>query len=140
MTSGSSSPSPSVPSETTEPTTPAALAGMELAYAVRSATGSTIHIMAADGTNDRPLTPGSSPAWSLFADSLAYGCGEPSADSIGDVCHIGADGGNQSVLISDAINPRWSPNGTYLMFSRSPFDLTVGPADQVVTVEYAFPP
>ena len=75
-----------------------------------------------DGDTYEPLAgAGDSAEWSPDGRSIAYDC-RPGADGSHSICIMNAAGSGQRLLIADALTPRWSPDGTRILFSRSVVD------------------
>ena len=104
--------------------------GRRIAYVRNEAMRSTIWVMNADGSGQRRLTSGGGrevwPQWSPDGRRLAYmvwdyaactpvsgsGCAVP------DVWTVDADGSGQRKVLDSAFQPRWSPDGSKLLFQR----------------------
>jgi Tol biopolymer transport system component len=112
--------------------------GRQIAYVRYEAMRSTIWVMNVDGSGQRRLTSGGEddlplarhrevwPQWSPDGRRLAYmvwdyaactpvsgsGCAVP------DVWTVDADGSGQRKVLDSAFQPRWSPDGSKLLFQR----------------------
>ncbi|MEE8594334.1 MAG: hypothetical protein V3T25_00570, partial [Gemmatimonadota bacterium] len=94
--------------------------GARIAFASDRDGGWRIWIMAADGSDRMPLTPGPGdrrPAWSPDGSRLAF---DAESGSRPHIFVIGADGTNQEALASGEwsdVAPSWSPDGREIAFS-----------------------
>ncbi len=100
-------------------------AGARIAYVV-GAEGdeARIHVVAADGSGDSTMAEGTTPRWSplTFAggDVLAFGCMPPSEDGPpSSICLDELGSWWHTTLIEGASQPRWSPTGDAIAFSRA---------------------
>lgn len=88
-----------------------------------------LHLIAADGTNDRVLYDGqgtlSSPAWSPDGTTISFSAADDCPDCAGGAWYatIGPDGGEPETLTSGANAPvhglDWSPDGTRWVFTAN---------------------
>ncbi|HSG86455.1 MAG TPA: hypothetical protein VLA23_08960 [Candidatus Limnocylindrales bacterium] len=123
--------------------------GRRLAYAWRDPTagGYRIRVADADGSNDRPITPGdaidASPSWSPSGDRLAF---SSNREGPGFGVFVVEVDGSGPVRLVDGQDPAWSPTGEWIAFVRLVDEardlflvrpdgsglrrLTVGPADE----------
>lgn len=123
--------------------------GRSIAYAVSQANGDgQVHVMRADGTDDRTLTREGSnfqPSWSPDGSLIAY---SGSRAGQADIFVMGSDGTNPRQLTDHPASdwaPAWSPDGASIAFNSDragtfdlyridadggdPIPLTAGPAD-----------
>ena len=105
--------------------------GRQIAY-IRSDGGirSKVWVMNADGSDQRRLTSGGDwevrPQWSPDGRRLAYmvwdfsACTPASGSgcAVPDVWTVDADGSAQRKVLDSAFQPRWSPDGSKLLFQR----------------------
>src|SRR5512132_1614756 len=105
--------------------------GRRIAYVRSEGMRSQVWVMNVDGSGQRRLTSGGDgefwPQWSPDGRRLAYmvwdaaactpvsgsGCAVP------DVWTVDADGSGQRKVLDSAFQPRWSPDGSKLLFQRS---------------------
>ena len=95
--------------------------GRTLAFHV----GRDVHTMPVDGGAPRRLTVdpanGMYPTWSPGGERIAFGSGRNGKT---EIFTMNADGGNQKLLVSmargDAVDPRWSPDGSTIAFVHLP--------------------
>jgi Tol biopolymer transport system component len=104
--------------------------GRRIAYVRSEATGSTIWVMNADGSGQRRLTSGDDrevwPQWSADGRRLAYMVWDDAACTpvsgsgcaVTDVWTVDADGSGQRKVLDSAFQPRWSPDGSKLLYQR----------------------
>jgi Tol biopolymer transport system component len=104
--------------------------GRRIAYLRREGIRSTIWVMNADGSGQRRLTSGGEsevwPQWSPDGRRLAYMVWDAAACTpvsgsgcaVTDVWTVDADGSGQRKVLDSAFQPRWSPDGSKLLFQR----------------------
>jgi Tol biopolymer transport system component len=105
--------------------------GRRIAYVRSDATRSQIWVMNVDGSGQRRLTSGGDaevwPQWSPDGRRLAYMVRDYSACTpvsgsgcaVTDVWTVDADGSEQRKVLDSAFQPRWSPDGSKLLFQRT---------------------
>ena len=109
---------PQVAPETPPDALIAYVGGAEGAHAVKT--------IRSDGSDEKTLAAGESPAWSPDGRSIAYVCRVAEAaarGSLPDTCVMGADGSNQRVVATGAITPSGPPMARSFSSSRSPIDM-----------------
>jgi Tol biopolymer transport system component len=104
--------------------------GRRIAYVRNEAMRSMIWVMNADGSGQRRLTSGGDrevwPQWSPDGRRLAYMVWDDAACTpvsgsgcaVTDVWTVDADGSGQRKVLDSAFQPRWSPDGSKLLFQR----------------------
>jgi Tol biopolymer transport system component len=104
--------------------------GRRIAYVRSEAQKWTIWVMNDDGSGQRRLTSGGDwefgPQWSPDGRRLAYmvwdfaACTPTSGSgcAVPDVWTVDADGSGQRKVLDSAFQPRWSPDGSKLLFQR----------------------
>jgi TolB protein len=104
--------------------------GRRIAYVRGAGNRTQIWVMNVDGSGQRPLTTGEdwehAPAWSPDGKRLAYmvwdfgGCTPVSGSgcAVPDVWTVDANGSGQRKVLDSAFQPRWSPDGSKLLFQR----------------------
>jgi Tol biopolymer transport system component len=85
-----------------------------------------IHVVDADGTNDRDLTAGGGfdawPAWSPDGTQIAFGSDRDESFGVYDIFVMNADGSGLRKVISGGQTPSWSPDGARLAFTLEDAD------------------
>jgi TolB protein len=96
--------------------------GRALAYASGPIGGRTIHVVAADGSGDRPLTHGPldqhAPAWERRG-RIAYAQGNRLGEDIYTVRSDGSGRRHLTRMRGDETDPAWSPRGDRIAFVRT---------------------
>ena len=104
--------------------------GRRIAYRRSEHQRFQIWVMNVDGSDQRRLTSGGDwefgPQWSPDGRRLAYqvwdysGCTPTSGSgcAVPDVWTVDADGSGQRKVLDNAFQPRWSPDGSKLLFQR----------------------
>jgi dipeptidyl aminopeptidase/acylaminoacyl peptidase len=104
--------------------------GARIAYRRSERQQFQIWVMNVDGSDRRRLTSGGDgefgPQWSPDGRRLAYmvwddsGCTPTSGSgcAVPDVWTVDADGSGQRKILDSAFQPRWSPDGSKLLFQR----------------------
>jgi Tol biopolymer transport system component len=104
--------------------------GRRIAHLRSEGIRSQIWVMNADGSGQRRLTSGGDgevwPQWSPDGRRLAYmvwdtaACTPASGSqcAVPDVWTVDADGSGQRKILDSAFQPRWSPDGSRLLFQR----------------------
>jgi Tol biopolymer transport system component len=81
-------------------------------------TSPTIHVIAADGSADASVAPGTLPSWAPDGEHFAYTCKPERWDYFGSVCIHDLPSGTSTVVIAHGTLPLWSPAGGLIAFSR----------------------
>jgi Tol biopolymer transport system component len=84
-----------------------------------------IRLIRPNGTGDRQLAQGDSPAWSPAEDKLAF-------VHDNDVWTMNADGSDQHMLVRAGHSPAWSRDGRVVAFMRA------DPCKKVVCTEHVY--
>jgi Tol biopolymer transport system component len=104
--------------------------GRRIAYVRSDGIRSQVWVMNADGSEQRRLTSGGDrevwPQWSPDGRRLAYMVWDDAACTpvsgsgcaVTDVWTVDADGSGQRKVLDSAFQPRWSPDGSKLLFQR----------------------
>jgi Tol biopolymer transport system component len=94
-------------------------AGAQILYVADEATTSPlIRLVAADGSLDSLVVPGTLPSWAPDGERIVYTCKPERIDYFGSLCVHDLRSGSDRVVVAEGTLARWSPRGGLIAFSR----------------------
>jgi Tol biopolymer transport system component len=120
--------------------------GAQIAFQSFAEGRPSIHVMNADGSGEKRLSPLDSdsddaePSWSPDGSEIAFASTRPWNDTW-SIWVIGVDGSNLRRITAEfATAPAWSPDGTQIAYLRTAGAIAVVAADGANTRQVTFPP